>query len=402
MNEDESGLPATDGADIATSTAATPEGNRSEIAGQIRSALEGEQPVDTNSKRDQLRREIDATLTKVTAEAEKPKPEASDGRARGPDGKFIAKDAAGNDIPEPAIEPVATEPAVIADAAPGSWKKDSQAKWAEVPDWARAEITKRESDIANLSTKYQGLKSVEPILDWAAPIAQRLGVGNVPALVHQWAQAQEALMNPQTAPQAIAFLAKQYNVQLPQAQLQAPAEQQQADPNVWVDPEIAALKQQLQSYDQRWAALDQQAEQAARDYQYSTLNEKKSAIGKFGDEKDASGQLLRPHLDTVMRDMVAGIARIRSTNPQLSDQDVLQQAYDMAVWGNPDTRKLVMDAQRVAEEKENIAKARARAQAATRQAVSPASASPQGSPAPQPVKGTVRDEIRANFERMTA
>jgi len=417
MSDEAADLPATEGTDIDTAVPATVGGGKSEIASQLTSALNGDsKPVDSNSKRDQLRNQIDAELAKVTEGEKVAKADAqpdAQGRVRGPDGKFIAKDAAptvaaeGDAPPEPA--PVEAAPAI---EPPAAWSKAVKEKWSSLPPDVQAEIAKREADVAKGFEKYAALRSVEPILDVVAQMAPRYGT-TPDKVLDSWAGTQAALLQPHTAAQEIAKLANAYlNPQQLQALAQqvlgttgqAPAatEQAPADPNVWVDPEIAALKQELQGFRSWKTTLEQQAEVAARQHVQAQQSEKLSAIDKFGQEKDASGQPLRPHLESVMPDMVASIARIRTTNPQLSDQDVLQQAYEAAVWSNPDTRKQVLEAQRLSEEKERTAQARARAQAATRSVVSPASASPQGAPAPAPLKGNIRDQMAATLEQLTA
>lgn len=391
-------------------------GGKSEIASQLKGNLEGgktDRPRESNA-RQKLREQIDKSLYAATTKLEE-KPTGE--RARGPDGKFVAQpDAPVESVDGAAAEPIAEAPAVPdVGAAPSSWKKDAQAKWGELPDWARAEIAKREQDVEKGFAKYQALRNVEPVLDWIGQQAPQHGT-TVQQVVQNWAQTQAALLNPQSAPQAIQALAQQY---LPPQTLRALAQQvlgnpqgqqqgqiaqqpaQAAEP-VWVDPELAELKRQL-AEQQTWRqTIEQQAQQAAQDSQRQAYRQKVSAIDIFGSEKGQDGQLLRPHLETVMPDMVASIAQIRTANPQLSDQDVLQQAYDRAVWSNPDTRKQVLDAQKLAEENERKAKARERAQAATRQAVSPPSASPQGQPTRQVPKGSLRDQMRSTFENLTA
>lgn len=391
--------PATD--DVSSAAPAT-EGGKSEIASQLKDALEGNAPETEASSRERLRAEIDATLKKETKTEEKPTTDEQ-GRARGPDGKFIAKDA--TEPTEEAEKPAEPEAPDVG-TAPAAWKKEIQAKWAELPDWARAEITKREEDVQKGFAKYQNLRTVEPVLDYAGQLAPRFGLQG-PQLVQQWAQVQGALLDPKQAPQVIQALAKQYGVLLgataqPAPAIEKPAETPAADPNAWVDPEVAALKQALEQL-QGWKTnLEKQAEEAAQQAQVQAQQQKLSAIDQFASEKGSDGQPLRPHLETVMPDMVASINRVRSTNPNLSDQDVLQQAYDIAVWGNPETRKLVLDAQKASEEAERKAEARKRAQAATRGVVSPASTSPQGPAAFTAPKGSLRDQMAATLEQLTA
>lgn len=406
MDDETQAAPATDAVVDTSPAAATPTGGKSEIAGQLRDALDGKPSDLDSSPHETLRKSIADELSKTTET-----PDAKPGeRARGPDGKFIARDGLDPEPNEPVPEPQPVVPEV--GQPPAGWKTDSKAKWAEVPDWARDEITRGEERLTNLSAKYQGWKPIEPVLEWVGQVAPGYGL-NTPQVVQSWANTQAALMRPETASSEIVKLARQY---LKPDAIQALAQQvlgspaapqgtqpaQPADPNAWVDPELAQVKQELAQFKNWKTELETQAQQAARQESQRQHGEKVSAIDKFSAEKGPDGQPLRPHLGTVMPDMVASIQKIRSTNPQLSDQDVLQQAYDAAVWGNPETRKLVLDAQKVAEDAERKAEARKRAQAASRSAVSPASTSPQGPPAQTAPKGNLRDQMRQTFESLTA
>lgn len=425
------------------------EGGKGEIAGQIRDALETpEGSTQDNSPREVMRRQIGDALAKETGEGEQPaevaaKPE----RARGADGRFIPtpqEAAAGID---PNDAPVA-EP-VQPNGPPSSWSKDMQARWGELPPEFQAIISKREADVAKGFEKYQNLRAVEPVLDFAENLGKQLGIPGQ-RIVHQWAQIQEglldpnkrgailsqaaknygiehaspevmgfaaqvaprlgttpsnliaqwatfqnAVMNPATRKQAYDFLAKAYPVDGTQ-------QQTQTDPNQWVDPDVADLKQRLAQFEGWQQQLVQQAQHYEQQQMYQVQQAKVSAIDQFTSEKGADGQPLRPHLETVWPDMVAVIPRIKSTNPQISDQEALQQAYDSAVWGNPTTRAQVLQAQKAADEKDRNAQARARAQAASRGAVSPAGVSPQGPPAAQPLKGDIRSQMHEAFAQLTS
>ena len=412
--------PATEAVQESVNAGATQSGGKSEIADQLRGALEGDEPIARESgPREKLKASINSALEKET---EKGKPvKGPDGRLRGPDGKFASEETveqpaeATGETEEQPEATVPAEPSAEVGQAPTSWKKELQAKWAELPDWARNEITKREADVEKGFAKYQSLRSIEPVLNVVDQLAPQYGV-TTPQVVQSWAESQAKLLQPNLAPAEVVRIAQQYlpkDVQVAlgqylvggaqqqvQAQPQGQHAQPQTDPNAWVDPEVAQLRQQLsqlQTWQQQQTQREQEAQQRAIQQQQA---QKVSAIDQFAAEKGPDGQPLRPHLDTVIPDMVAGIARIRSTNPQLSDQEVLQQAYESAVWSNPDTRQKVLEAQKLAEENERKAKARERAQAATRQAVSPASASPQGPPATAPVKGSIRDQMRHNYEQL--
>lgn len=427
-------------------------GGRDEIAGQLKDALSGGESTEKSSPHEDMRRQIGEELAKATApETAKPaetttKPAGE--RARGADGRFIptAQEAAAG------IDPNATPEGVQAEAVPAgpptSWKKELQARWGELPPEFQAEIQKREADVAKGFEKYQNLRVHEPVLDFAQNVATQLGTTG-PQLVHQWAQIQEGLIDPNRRGQVLSAVAQQYGVPMPSAPVMNfasevgqklgmtptklmdgwalfqeamldPARKRQAvenlvknygvdmgqpaghvDQGTWIDPDVAALKQQIADMQGWRSTQEQQAQQYYQQQMHQVQTAKVSAIDTFASEKGADGQPLRPHLATVMPDMVAGIQRAKSANPQISDQEALQQAYDNAVWGNPSTREAVMQQSRIAEDRERTEKARLRAQNASRGAVSPAGSSPQGPPATTIPKGDIRDQMRATLQQLT-
>jgi hypothetical protein len=405
MADDIQADPATD---LVTDNAVSPAtgGGRDDIASDLRASLAGtELSTQEKSPREQMRNQIGAELAKATGEkpvdAKPAEAKPAVERARGPDGKFIQTQQEANDAA--AIDnapPVAVKPE---DAMPASWRKDLQAKWATVDPELRAEIVKREADVAKGFEKYQGFRAHEPVLDWVKQVAPQYGMNDV-QVVMSWAQTQEALLDPARKQQTIMALARQYGVdltpQVPQAQTQQPVQPGQEP--AWVDPDVAALKQQLAEVTNWKTQFEQQQAQQYQQQVQQVQTQKLSLIDQFASEKSQDGQPLRPHLETVMPQMARLIADIKAANPSIPDQEALQQAYDNAVWGNPATREALIQAQKVAEETERNRVARQRAQAAQRGAVSPATASPQGPPASVIPKGDIRDQLRANLNAVTA
>ena len=384
--------PATEASPDAT-PAATPASTKSDIASDIRSALKQE-PTSTDAPktdlRDGLRSALEAATKPATAQpgAETQKP--VDGQPRAADGKFAPKPAE-VDAAAPKVE-TAPSPEIV---SPSAWKRENQARYHEVPEWAREEIERAEYRLTKQSEKYQSLKSVEPVLDYAAQIAPTLNVP-VPALVESWARIQNGLLNPQTRAQTIDWLSKQY----PVPQQAAQQAQQPAQDDVWIDPEVKALRDQLSELNAWKQAQEQERQSAVQRAQQEQQQQRLTVIEQFGNEKGPDGQPLRPHLDAVSTEMAAFIASIKAAHPNLSDRDVLQQAYDRAVWGNPDLRAKMLEAHRIAQEKETADKARTRAQAAARSAVSPASSSPQGPAAAPPLKGDIRAQMHQVYQQL--
>lgn len=375
MADDTSPLPATeaDAAPIAPEPA-TAGGGKSDIASALKGALNGDtKPVEKNPQA-ALRKNVEAAL--------KGTQDAADGRVRGPDGKFAPKDATAADVKTADAAPVQSDPAQPAAAAieaPTAWKKDVAAKhWATTHPEVQAEVLRREGDVAKLWEAHQQIKPLAPILGFANEVGQRLGIPG-PQLVNQWANFQAAIMDPAKKVEAAQWLLKQYGIELPGASAAPAVDPVQAAAAEWKDPQVAALEAKLADFEKWKQTQETQADQFQRQHIESVRGEKQSAFEKFAAETSADGQPLRPHLDdAVMKRMATLIADAKTANPQLSDQDALQQAYEEAVWGNSTLRAKLLEDQRIADERKRNDEARVRAQAASRPAVSPATSSPQG------------------------
>jgi uncharacterized protein YicC (UPF0701 family) len=69
------------------------------------------------------------------------------------------------------------------------------------------------------------------------------------------------------------------------------------------------------------------------------------AVEDFMAAKDDKGAALYPFVDNVLADMSERVAVIRRANPGLEHADALKQAYEQAVWANPETRSVLIAAQ---------------------------------------------------------
>ncbi len=70
-----------------------------------------------------------------------------------------------------------------------------------------------------------------------------------------------------------------------------------------------------------------------------------SAAERFISAKDDKGQPLYPFVDNVIDDMSARVEALRRTHPALGHEDALKQAYEAAVWANPETRTVLISQQ---------------------------------------------------------
>lgn len=315
----------------------------------------------------------------VDAEATVPdKPIASD-RARAEDGKFIKAD----DKPAPkdpaapaakpdkaqiagAIEQAAAEPdkpivtttgqPIDINRPPSSWKPAAKVAYATLDPAIKTEIHRREADFLN------GGKGLKENADFGGEIKGILAPYRA-LLDAEGGTPQQAIQNylrtaavlrqgtPQQKLQAVFGLDQTFNLGLqqhfnskvqeevakrtggqPQAgdgtQPQAPTQQQ---PPVFQDPRVDHILAAYQRQEQERTAQDK----AVRD----------AATTQFLSAKDEKGQPKYQFVDNVLDEMSVRVSAIRAANPALGHEQVLERAYEEAVWANPETRAVLIGQQ---------------------------------------------------------
>ena len=109
-------------------------------------------------------------LTEEATEVE----EVSEGPARGPDGKFVAKEKPQEDEPEPEVAPEVTpeaeeKPVEVLSDAPSRFSADAKAEWAKAPASIQGEIKRAISEMeSGLAKKDEALRPLQPYIDMAA------------------------------------------------------------------------------------------------------------------------------------------------------------------------------------------------------------------------------------------
>lgn len=152
------------------------------------------------------------------------------------------------------------------------------------------------------------------------------------------------------------------------------------------NPEVAQLKQFVQGLQSEIAELKGHTTQQ----QTRTVV---SEIQAFADEKDASGQSLRPHFETVRPEISKLIPLIQADNPNWSVRQVMDAAYTKAIRLNDDVFSKVQSEKA---EKDRLAReATDRAQKAKLAQKSLTGGSPVGDSQQKPAKNqSVRDSIK--------
>ena len=289
-----------------------------------------------------------APVEEATEEPAEPKQD----RARAPDGKFVKESAAPAEAPDtPAqpegqTEPAAAEPALNVDLnrAPSSWKPAAKAAWANLPPEIRAEVHRREADFHNTTLKGplkenadfgQSIKQV--IEPYRAMIEAEGGTPDRAVADLLRTAALFRTGSPQAKLQGLLQLDQQFNVglrQYMQQQFAQPAEGQ-AQPQTFSDPRVDQMMQSLQAIERERQAEQQRQAQA----QERATND---AVNSFISAKDDKGAPLYPFVDNVIDEMNLLVAEHRRRNPGADHGQILKQAYEQAVWANPETRSVLI------------------------------------------------------------
>jgi hypothetical protein len=282
-------------------------------------------------------------------------PSEATAKPRDESGKFKA-----GDVIAPAAE---ATPQV--EAAPNTWKKEAAAHFAALPPEVRAEVARREADFHKGIEQYRQAATFAQTMEKAitpyAATLQSLGITPDKAVAELMAS-DHRLRYGQPAEKlaTIRGLAQHYGVDL--GQLTQNQEQQ------YVDPNVAALQQQVQQLTQHLQNQQLTGQQQVQD----SLN---SEISTFAADPSHS------HFESVKGHMAALL--------QAGQAKDLPDAYEQAVYANPVTRAAMLQ-QQAAAQRDEAAKA---AKAAKTAASVNVRARPS-MPASQPI-GSMEDTMRA-------
>lgn len=318
-----------------------------------------------------IRSALESAYTEEPAEqvekTEAPEPvEKADDRPRDEAGRFAAK----VETPE---APVEAAPEVPVRKAPSSWKPEAQTAWTKAdkgepltPEEVRLlalEAERREGDfhkgVQEFKTHSERARAYDAAIAPYRDHLQTLGV-DAPTAINALLNADKTLRTGDPATKAAYFakLAQEYGIDIGQVQQPPPQ-----------DPQTAYLMQQLHSLEQRIrmgeTAIEQQNRLAAE-----------AEISAF-----AVGKAYFPQVRDEMSDLLkSGKAR------------TLEEAYDKAVWSNPDIRQTLIEQQRA--DAQRKAAEQAQAQRARTAAVSVKGSSPSSGGASAP-SGSLRDQLAA-------
>lgn len=379
--------------------------------------------------------ELDAPASAKEGAPEAPKPtatetpetgtEPSDGRARDPQGRFIAKEGEAEAPPAPkpaAATPTAPEVAAAQTApveppgtTPAHWSAEDKAWVAGLPKEHQASVIDRFKKIeAGFTPKLQRAAALEKDYGELDPIfapyqqsMQQQG-WTKPSLIKAWAEVEVALTKDPY--EQIRKIAQHYKVDLNKLAGNAPQQQQpaqlQQDPTlvgaaaeIANHPHIQSLMQELQALKGQVTGMTAAEQRRAQVAQEAATQRTLSEIQSFAEARGADGQPSHPHFNEVMTDMLAYAQAIRTAG----GTPALQDLYDKAVWANPQTRARQIaaatakaKAEAEAAQQQQVVSQKTRAEQA-RRAGSSVTGAPSGSgQASRPAsKGSLRDDILA-------
>jgi len=373
---------------VAVDTLAEPDDLRASLEAQF-AALQ-ETPSDGGGS-DQSADAPDTTGAEAS-EAPEDVRQASDDRPRGPDGKFLPKTEAAPEkaapVADPKISPAKDDPAkasapaaqTAADAPPGGWPADAKAEWSKLSPALKAAVAKREQEISDGARQWsEQRRRYEQVLTPVAQEAQRLGM-SVDQGLNALLAAHHALNRDPAG--ALRNLAQQYGVDLSTLAGSPPANGSSETVQTQQQPDIRALVHQavqpiLAPLQQRFMDEDRRAQDSSTAF-----------VTTFA---TSSGH---EHFDAVSDDIMAMIPRVKAENPGMSRDQVLQEAYDRAVWANPTTRAAVRASEAAKLDEQRRAEARAHANKA-RTAASSVTGSRSGDTATEPADSLRAEIIRA-------
>lgn len=289
-------------------------------------------------------------------------------KARDTAGRFAARGEQAAPAPKPGAEagaaeaPAGAEGAPAADAGvevpvradgkpvdlnrpPSEWKPAAKAEWAALSPSVRAEVLRRETDA------FKKVQEVLPEANLGRSIRQALapfqasvqmdGGGDVVRAVAGLAQTAHTLRfgTPPEKQAAMANIARAYGIPWaagqPGGQQQDAAGAQAGQQQPIYDPRVDTILRNLQAEERRRAA--------------EVESQSVAATQNFIGATDEKGQPRYPFVDNVMDDMVARVQQLRAQSPSLTHGQVLEKAYEAAVWANPETRAILIQQQQQAQ-----------------------------------------------------
>jgi hypothetical protein len=331
------------------------------------------------SLRDDLRSAMEEIEAREAAPAQ-PAQEAAPAEAQAEPSRDDGRDAQGRFTPkakpeetpavaaQPTGQPTAEQPKQEAETAPSSWRSAASGVWAQVPAEARAEIMRREKEMASLAGRMDQERAFgREFAEIVRPHAETIKGFNVsPQIAVKTLLANDAVMRGSDM---------KAKVQLAYRMLQDyglnPAAFAQPLPGTPTDPHVAAMQREMEQMRARLAQHGQPQPQ------FTALPTTEEAATVPDNIEAFRSDPAHPHFDRVATTMATLIESGAAPG--------LEEAYQMAVAGDPSLRST--PAATTAQPAQ-----RPQAVSAARAASVSVAGSPGGTGTPRPA--TLRDELR--------
>lgn len=310
---------------------------------------------------------------------------------RGEDGKFTAKDGELAEPEAPADETVlegkpegeASETAQPSIAPPNSLPSELKAHWASVPPAMQEHIAKREAETHRAITQLgQQAKSLQPfgqLVESNRDVFQnhRRNVDPV-AGIHQLLEAQRQLDRDPAA--SIAHIAKVYGVDL--SVFGSPSAEGSSQ-----SPQVASLQAYIRDLEAKTSNLERLV----------MTREQREAEAETVALQNTVEDFLKanPISDDIVSEIVAQIEALKITSPHLSQKEIMKEAYEKALWSNPQRRQALIAEERA---KAEAAKAKEQAKRAT-EARRAGNINVRGTPGSSKPVRTLDDELAAIYDK---
>jgi hypothetical protein len=277
----------------------------------------------------------------------------------------VAQDQAAVDPAKPADPAAAVDPQAQADARaaavpPATWSAGAKAIYASLPEIARKEIAKRETDYARGIQQYaEKAKVADSFMREAQPYEAMLRAegSNPVAALSAFLQQAYTLRSatPQERGRLIMETAQKFGADLSpylgqQAEQPGGQTQDLSQVQALVQQLVAPHLRKIQQWENSQATAQQHQEQQMEQEIYSQITAFQSATNEDGSPKHLYFENVRPLMSAFF------------ANGQAKD---LEQAYDMACFANPEVRAALQadmqrsaDAQRLEEAKRKTGQAR--------------------------------------------
>lgn len=302
----------------------------------------------------------DSETNEVAAQPVAKAPKVKKGLGDQPDAVVVAKEP--NSLPPEDVKDLIPEP-------PNTWKKEAKAAWINADPTIRAEVARREADFHKGIEQYKGAAEYARTMDNAMTpykaTLQKLGITPDRAIAELMGADHKLRYGADDEKHAYFMqLAHTYGINLDHVANQ----QRNIDPRLYnMELENQQLKQQMQ--------YRQQQEQAAVE---GSLNNEIQAFA--ADPKNTHFETVKGHMAALLQ---AGQAKD------------LPDAYEQAIYANPQTRMAVIQQQQQAAREEAAKKAQA-----ARMASSVNVRSRPALPTERPV-GSMDDTIRDAYRRLS-